>query len=102
MVRCWSPQGCQWSTKNWASWGRQSKQGKETGSVMVKRKNEMNTVRIYKICMPYYFTYPPGEVIIKVCFTKESAEKYIEDCQNAFIKQFLTIETEDYTYGETD
>jgi hypothetical protein len=52
--------------------------------------------------MPSMFAWPVHNVTIKTFFDKHSAEKYIEDYPNPFLKHLLVITMEEMEYTETD
>lgn len=64
---------------------------------------EMSTkVKVYKVCLPSYYAWPPGKVILKVCYTEANAEIYVASYPNVFLKPWLTIESEEITVESTD
>lgn len=62
----------------------------------------MMDVKIYKVCLPSYYAYPSSNVILKVCFTEAEAQAYIDTYPNPFLRMWLTIETANVEYKETD
>lgn len=62
----------------------------------------MPLVTIYKVTVPSYYAYPSWKVIIKVCYTKEEAERFIENYPNLFLRSWLKIEPESFKYQATD
>ena len=59
-------------------------------------------VKVYKVCLPSYYAWPPGKVILKVCYTAEDAQRYIDEYPNPFMKVWLTVEVDTIEYPETD
>lgn len=59
-------------------------------------------VKIYKVCLPSYYAWPPGNVILTVTYDLESAKKYIEEYPNLFLRPWLKIEVDEQYRGETD
>lgn len=59
-------------------------------------------VKIYKVCLPSYYAWPPGNVILKVAYDLESAKKYVENYPNPFLRPWLKIEIEEQYQGDTD
>jgi hypothetical protein len=62
----------------------------------------MPNVTIYKVTVPSYYAYPSWNVILKVCYTKSDAEKYIDEYPNVFMKPWLTISMETVNIEDTD
>lgn len=60
------------------------------------------SVKVYKVCVPSYYAWPNKSIILNVSYTKEDAEKFIESYPNAFLKMWLTIETDVVSVQETD
>ena len=80
------------------------KQILETPKFMAKKSKKEWDVTIYKVCISpmfsyYTFTLDP---IVKVFFSREEAEKFIEGYSVPWIKPFLVIETDTRQYRETD
>ena len=67
-----------------------------------KQPDQPESVNVYKVCMPMYMTWPKTEVTLGIFFSEESAEKFIEDYPNLFIRPFLKVKMETITYMETD
>ena len=69
-----------------------------------KKKEETDKMEfgIYKVCLPSFLAYPTWETILKICYTKEETEKYIETYPNPFFKSFLSVKYEKLTYNPTD
>lgn len=59
-------------------------------------------ITVYKVCVPSYYAWPPGNIILKVCYTKKEAENYVESYPNPFVKLWLTIESDVLRYEDTD
>lgn len=59
-------------------------------------------ITIYKVCIPSAIAWPDWKVTLKVFFTKEHAEKYVEDYPNILIRPFLSVEEENIRHYETD
>jgi len=64
--------------------------------------NMLDDVKIYKVCLPSYYAYPSSNVILKVCFTAEEAQAYIDTYPNVFLRMWLTIESQKVEYKDTD
>ena len=60
------------------------------------------SIKIYKVCLPSYYAWPDKNVILKVCYTKEEAERFIESYPNMFLKMWLTIEWDVIPIRDTD
>lgn len=67
-----------------------------------KQPDQPESVNVFKVCMPMYMTWPQTEVSLGVFFTEESAQKFVDEYPNLFIKPFLKIKMETVTYTETD
>lgn len=76
----------------------------------VKKKTEPETqiapiaVTIYKVVIAPYYSYYTRTLnpILKVSFSIEDAQKFIQEYPYFWIKPFLSIETETRLYRETD
>lgn len=62
----------------------------------------MTEVKVYKVCVPSYYAWPPGEIILKISYTREDAENYIKEYPNVFLRPWLTIKEEHIDVRETD
>jgi hypothetical protein len=62
----------------------------------------MVRVRLYKVLMPSLLAWPPGSVILYVCYTRENADIYIASHPNPFLRPFLKVEESEVDVMETD
>lgn len=62
----------------------------------------MPNVKVYKVCLPAIYAWPNKTIILKVAYTKEDAQKFINDYPNPFLKMWLTVETDVVNVNETD
>lgn len=62
----------------------------------------MDTIKIYKVTLPSWYAYPSWRVILKLCYSKEDAKKYIDSYPNIFMRVWLNVEEEYIDIQETD
>lgn len=72
---------------------------KKTEKKAPKRRTRMLT--IYKVVLPSWVVYP-GEVILKVFYTKEAAVQYIETYPLKYLTPWMTIKEEEIIIFGTD
>jgi hypothetical protein len=61
-----------------------------------------SNIKIYKVCLPSYYAWPNRHVILKVTYTKEEAEKFVQSYPHPFLKMWLTIECDVIPVRDTD
>lgn len=59
-------------------------------------------IMIYTVRMPSIAAWPPGDIILKLFYSKEEAESYISTYPNIFARPFLKIKEEKLVVQETD
>jgi hypothetical protein len=81
---------------------------------MVKKKTKAETtaetpteepdhkVKIYKVCIPSFLAYPSWKASLEIYYTREEAEKYIQNYPNIMIASFLSIVEEEIRCYGTD
>lgn len=62
----------------------------------------MEHIKIYKVTVPSYYAYPSWKVILKLCYSKDDAKKYIDTYPNVIMRPWLSIEEEVVNVQETD
>lgn len=63
---------------------------------------QQDSVRVHKVCVPSYYAWPSNKIILYVCYSKEEAERFIENHPNQFLKLWMTIEWDVLAIRETD
>ncbi len=59
-------------------------------------------VKIFKVVIPSYLAWPPGNVILQISFLQDDAEKYIAAYPNVFLRTLMTVQSEDMDVHATD
>lgn len=59
-------------------------------------------VKVYKVCLPSYYAWPSKNIILNVSYTKEDADKFVENYPNVFLRAWLKIEVDTVTVRDTD
>jgi len=59
-------------------------------------------VKIFKVVIPSYLAWPPGNIILHISFLQDDAEKYIAAYPNVFLRTLMTVQPEDMECSETD
>lgn len=59
-------------------------------------------VKIYEVVVPSIYAWPPGCLTLKVCFDEDTAQQYIDNHPNMFLRPFMSITTVERDYPETD
>lgn len=70
----------------------------------VPKESKTSAVSIYKVVIAPCYSYYTRSInpILKVFFTSEEAEKFIQEYPFLWIKPFLSIETQTQVFQETD
>jgi len=66
------------------------------------KETSESKIIIFKVMIPSWIAWPPGKVIMKVCYSRESAESYISTYPNPLLSALMTIEDEYVYVTESD